>query len=104
MTRSGIPFHSSRATRALIGTPASFTWHSTQALILYVEPYDARRPQVCFDESPVQLTSEKRHPLPARPGQSVCYDYEYKREGTANLFLFVQPLQGWRQVNIGKGT
>jgi transposase len=69
-------------------------------LDLYAEPYDARRPQVCFDESPVQLTSEKRHPLPARPGQSVCYDYEYKREGTANLFLFVQPLLGWRQVNV----
>ncbi len=66
----------------------------------YAEPYDARRPHVCFDESPVQLTSEKRHPLPARPGQSVCYDYEYQREGTANLFLFVQPLRGWRQVNV----
>ena len=71
-----------------------------EVLDLYAEPYDARRPQVCFDESPVQLTSETRHPLPVRPGQSVCYDYEYKREGTANLFLFVQPLQGWRHVNV----
>jgi hypothetical protein len=69
-------------------------------LDLYAEPYDARRPQVCFDESPVQLTSEKRRPLPIRPGHPPCYDYEYKREGTANLFLFVQPLQGWRQVNV----
>ena len=68
-------------------------------LDVYAEPYDARCPQVCFDESPVQLTREKRHPLPARPGRSVCYDYEYKREGTANLFLFVQPLRGWRHVN-----
>ena len=57
---------------------------------------------MCFDESPVQLTSETRHPLPARPGQPVRYDSEYKREGTANLFLFVQPLRGWRQVNVTK--
>jgi transposase len=69
-------------------------------LDLYAEPYDARRPQVCFDESPVQLVSEVRHPLPPRPGQPACYDYEYRREGTANLFLFVQPLRGWRQVNV----
>jgi hypothetical protein len=48
----------------------------------------------------VQLTSETRHPLPARPGQPVRYDSEYKREGTANLFLFVQPLRGWRHVNV----
>jgi hypothetical protein len=71
-----------------------------EVLDVYAEPYDARRPQVCFDESPVPLTGEKRHPLPARPGQSIGYDDEYKREGTANLFLFVQPLRGWRQVNV----
>jgi transposase len=41
-----------------------------------------------------------RRPLPARPGQPACYDYEYRREGTANLFLFVQPLRGWRHVNV----
>jgi transposase len=69
-------------------------------LDVYAGPYEARRPQVCFDESPMQLTSETRHPLPVRPGQPQCYDYEYKREGTANLFLFVQPLLGWRQVNV----
>jgi transposase len=69
-------------------------------LDVYAAPYEARRPQVCFDESPMQLTSETRHPLPVRPGQPQCYDYEYKREGTANLFLFVQPLLGWRQVNV----
>jgi len=69
-------------------------------LDLYAEPYDARRPQVCFDESPVQLVSEVRQLLPPRPGQPARYDYEYRREGTANLFLFVQPLRGWRQVNV----
>jgi hypothetical protein len=57
---------------------------------------------VCFDESPVQLTSETRHPLPTRPGHPARYDTEYKREGTANLFLFVQPLRGWRHVNVTK--
>jgi hypothetical protein len=69
-------------------------------LDLYAEPDDPQYPQVCFDESPVQLTSERRHPLPARPGQPECYDCEYQREGTANLFLFVQPLRGWRHVNV----
>src|SRR5262245_16807032 len=69
-------------------------------LDLYAEPYDGQRPQVCFDESPVQLMSETRQPIPARPGQPVHYDYEYRREGTANLFLFVQPLRGWRHVNV----
>jgi hypothetical protein len=69
-------------------------------LDLYAKPYDPQRPQVCFDESPVQLISETRRPLPVRPGQSECYDYEYQRQGTANLFLFVQLLLGWRQVNV----
>lgn len=69
-------------------------------LDLYAEPDDPRYPQVCFDESPVPLTSETRHPLPARSGQPTRYDTEYKREGTANLFLFVQPLRGWRHVNV----
>jgi hypothetical protein len=69
-------------------------------LDLYAEPYDAQYPQVCFDESPVQLVSETRSPQPIRPGQPQCYDYEYKREGTANLFLFIQPLLGWRRVNV----
>jgi hypothetical protein len=69
-------------------------------LDLYAEPYDMRRPQVCFDESPGQLISETRQPLPVRPGQPARYDYAYRREGTANLFLFVQPLHGWRHVNV----
>jgi hypothetical protein len=69
-------------------------------LDLYAEPYDGRRPHVCFDESPVQLISETRQPVPARPGQPTRYDYEYRREGTVNLFLFVQPLCGWRHVNV----
>jgi transposase len=77
-----------------------FVWHREDVLDLYAEPYDPQCPQVCFDESPVQRVSETRSPLPVRPGQPECYDYEYKREGTANLFLFVQPLRGWRRVNV----
>ncbi len=69
-------------------------------LDLYAEPEDPRYPQVCFDESPVQMTSETRQPIPAQPGQPARYDTEYKREGTANLFLFVQPQRGWRHVNV----
>jgi hypothetical protein len=79
-----------------------YVWHLEDVLDLYAEPEDPRYPQVCFDESPVQLTSETRQPLPAQPGQPVRYDTEYKREGTANLFLFVQPLRGWRHVNVTK--
>jgi transposase len=69
-------------------------------LDLYAAPYDARHPPVCFDESPVQLVSEVRQPLPTRPGQPARYDYEDRREGTANLFRFGQPLRSWRQVNV----
>jgi hypothetical protein len=69
-------------------------------LELYHEPYDPQRPVVCFDERPCQLLSEKRGPIPRKPGRAERYDYEYKREGTANLFLFFQPLKGWRHLEV----
>lgn len=69
-------------------------------LDLYAEPYDPRYPQVCFDEVPYQLISETRQPLPMQPGQPIRYDYEYERQGTCNLFLFLQPLAGWRHVKV----
>jgi transposase len=69
-------------------------------LELYAEPYDPRYPVVCLDESPYQLLSETRQPLPTTPGQPVRYDYEYRREGTCNLFLFFEPLRGWRHVKV----
>jgi hypothetical protein len=69
-------------------------------LDLYEEPYDPRRPLVCFDELPYQLVSEVRQPLPLRPGQPERYDYEYRREGVCNLFLFFEPLRGWRHVEV----
>jgi hypothetical protein len=69
-------------------------------LDLYTEAYDPLYPLVCFDESPYQLVSEVRQPLPVAPGQPVRYDYEYRREGTCNLFMFFEPLQGWRHVKV----
>jgi hypothetical protein len=69
-------------------------------LDLYAAPADPRRPLVCFDELPYQLVSETRTPRPARPGRAARYDYEYKREGTANLFLHVAPHLGWRHVEV----
>jgi hypothetical protein len=69
-------------------------------LDLYAEPYDPKRPKVCFDETPKQLIAEKRVPLPARPGQVERYDYEYERNGTCNLFLFFEPDQAWRHVTV----
>jgi DDE superfamily endonuclease len=69
-------------------------------LDLYAAPYDPQYPLVCFDESPYQLVSEVRQPLPGVPGQPWRYDYEYRREGTCNLFMFFEPLQGWRHVQV----
>jgi hypothetical protein len=67
---------------------------------VYQRPYDERRPLVGIDEVPVQLVGEVRTPLPARPGTPARYDYEYKRNGTANLFMVFQPLTGWRHVEV----
>jgi DDE superfamily endonuclease len=69
-------------------------------LDLYEQSYDARRPVVCFDEKPVQLVGETRVPRPVSPGQPRRYDYEYERKGTANIFMAVEPLGGWRQVKV----
>jgi len=71
-------------------------------LDLYALPFDPDRPQVCFDERPVQLLGEVYEPLPTQPGQVKRYDYEYKRNGTANLFVMCQPLAGWREVKVTK--
>ena len=69
-------------------------------LDLSAEPYDARRPSVCFDERPCQLSSDTRTPLPPKPGQPQRVDYAYKREGTCHLFRTFQPLGGWRKVQV----
>lgn len=69
-------------------------------LEVYALPFDPAYPQVCFDERPVQLLGEVYAPLPAEPGQVRRYDYEYQRNGTANLFVMCQPLAGWREVKV----
>ena len=69
-------------------------------LDLYAEPYDPQRPVVCFDETSTQLLAETRPPMPPRPGLPLRQDYEYRREGTRNLFLACEPLAGWRQVAV----
>ncbi len=69
-------------------------------LDLYAEPYDPARPLVNFDEMSKQLVAETRVPLPMQPGSPERVDYEYERNGTANLFLFAQPLGGWRHVEV----
>jgi hypothetical protein len=69
-------------------------------LEVYALPLNEKYPQVCFDERPVQLLGEVYKPLPAQPGQVRRYDYEYKRHGTANLFVMCQPLAGWREVKV----
>lgn len=69
-------------------------------LELYAEPPDPKRPKVCFDETPKQLVAETRQPLPARPGCPRRYDYEYRRNGTCNLFMFFSPDEGRRHVAL----
>jgi DDE superfamily endonuclease len=69
-------------------------------LDLYAEPYDPTRPKVNFDETTKQLIQETRQPLPAKPGQPERYDYEYERNGTRNVFLFIEPQTGWRHINV----
>lgn len=81
---------------------AEFVYHMEDVLDLYAEPPDARRPLVCFDERPCQLISETREAVAAKPGQPGRHDYEYKREGTCNLFLCFAPGEGWRQVKVTK--
>ena len=69
-------------------------------LDLYAEPYDADRPVVCFDETSTQLLADVRGPLPPQPGRPRRQDYEYRRAGTRNLFLFCELLAGWRHIAI----
>jgi hypothetical protein len=69
-------------------------------LDLYTQPYDSKHPVVCFDEQPRQLIAETRTPLPVAPGRAERIDYEYRRAGTANLFLVFEPLAGWRHVEV----
>ncbi len=67
---------------------------------VYKRPYDPKRPNVCLDETSKQLIGETRIPVPACPGQPALYDYEYKRNGVANMFMIFEPLIGKRHVKV----
>lgn len=69
-------------------------------LEVYKRPYDPKRPQVCMDETSKQLLADTRDPIPAKPGSPEKFDYEYKREGVANIFMFFEPLMGKRHVKV----
>ncbi len=67
-------------------------------LSVYARIYDPMRPVVCMDEKPYQLLEHARDPIPATPGHDACEDSEYLRCGTCSIFVWVEPLRGWRRV------
>jgi len=77
---------------------AEFVANMEDVLETYAKPYDAIRPVVCMDEQPVQLTKETRAPVPATKQTPRRVDYEYERAGTACIFMFAEPLAGWRNT------
>lgn len=81
---------------------AAFVCQMEEVLEVYQRPYDPQRPQVCMDEMPQQLLIEIHNPLPMKPGQPLCEDYEYERNGVSNIFLFFEPLAGRRHVWVSE--
>jgi transposase len=79
---------------------AEYVARMEDVLDLYDEEPDPGRPVVCFDESPTQLIGEVREPIPAKPGQLERFDCEYRRNGTANLFVFLDAHKSWRKVKV----
>ncbi len=77
---------------------AEFVAAMEEVLAVYARPYDPQHPVVCMDEQPVQLVKETRRAIPATKDHPQRVDYEYERNGTASIFLFVEPLVGWRQA------
>lgn len=71
-------------------------------LEVYQRPYDPKRPQVCMDETSKQLLADTRDSLPVKPGFPEKFDYEYKREGVSNVFMFSEPLVGKRYVKVAE--
>jgi hypothetical protein len=71
-----------------------------EVLEVYHRPHDPACPLVCLDETSKQLIKETRVPIPARPGRPARTDYEYERNGTANIFMLFAPLDGWRHVTV----
>jgi hypothetical protein len=79
---------------------AAFVCQMEQVLEVYKRPYDPLRPVVCMDEQPKQLISEVSQPIAAAPGRPARIDYEYVREGVCTVWMFVEPLAGWRGVPV----
>ena len=79
---------------------SAFVAAMEDVLEVYHRPHDPDYPLVCVDESSKQLIEETRTPIPMKPGQPARYDYEYERNGTANLFMMFAPLEGWRHVKV----
>jgi hypothetical protein len=79
---------------------AEYVARMEDVLDLYAEPPDPRRPVVCFDETPRQLIGEARVPQPTEPGRPARQDYEYQRNGTANVFMFYDVNRGWRHAKV----
>lgn len=77
---------------------AEFVAHMEEVLEIYAKPYDPEHPVLCMDEQPVQLIKETREPIPATAKHPRRVDYEYERAGTANIFMFTEPLSGWREA------
>ena len=82
------------------GASAAFAAAMEDVLEVYQRPRDPAFPVVCLDETSKQLIAETRVPITAKPGRTVRYDYEYRRNGTANLFMMFAPLEGWRHVKV----
>src|SRR6516165_3231347 len=79
---------------------AAFVCRMEQVLEVYRRPYDLQRPVVCMDEQPKQLIAEKRQPIPASRGRGARIDFQYVRQGFCLLWMFVEPLAGWREVSV----
>lgn len=79
---------------------AEFVANMEEVLETYAKPYDPARPVICMDEQPVQLLKETRQSIPATAKHGKRVDYEYERAGTANIFMFTEPLNGWREVAV----
>ena len=79
---------------------AEFVASMEEVLETYEKPYNPACPVLCMDEQPVQLLKETRPPIPATAEHGKRVDYEYERAGTANIFMFTEPLAGWREATV----
>lgn len=77
-----------------------FVAQMEEVLDVYARPYDAACPVICMDEQPIQLQKEVRRPIEATSTRPKRVDYEYERAGTASIFMFTEPLAGWRQATV----